>query len=92
VTQPARVDIAEPPDLVLSRGFLGGDEAAFRLLYHRHTPRRRMIIRRLLGDRTADVEDVLQETWLAGGRGLHTCHGTGSAEPRFALAVLPCGS
>lgn len=64
--------LAELPDSVLIRRFLRGEEAAFRALYGRHTPRLRMIVWRLLGAaRRDEVDDVVQETWLAGCRGIH---------------------
>ncbi len=77
MTQPATAADIALPDRTLIRGFLDGDEAAFGVLYHRHTPRLRMIVRRLLGPHTADVDEVVQETWLAGCRGLHGFNGTG---------------
>jgi RNA polymerase sigma-70 factor, ECF subfamily len=59
-------------DAALISRFLGGDEAAFRELYARHTPRLRMVVMRLLGAaRRDEVDDVVQETWLAGCRGIH---------------------
>jgi RNA polymerase sigma-70 factor, ECF subfamily len=42
----------------------GGDEAAFRSLYRRHTPRLYQVVLRLLAGSEADAEDVVQETWL----------------------------
>ena len=64
--------LSELTDAALIGRFLGGDEAAFRELYLRHTPRLRMIIMRLLGAaRRDEVDDVVQETWLAGCRGIH---------------------
>jgi RNA polymerase sigma factor (sigma-70 family) len=65
----------ELPDAALIRRFLDGDERAFRALYQRHTPRLRMIVARLLGRRRAETDDVVQETWLAGCRGLHRFNG-----------------
>lgn len=41
-----------------------GEEAAFRILYRRHTPRMYAVVRRLLGARRAEAEDVVQEAWL----------------------------
>jgi RNA polymerase sigma factor (sigma-70 family) len=40
------------------------DEAAFRALYRTHTPRLYALLLRLLGGRTADAEDAVQETWI----------------------------
>jgi RNA polymerase sigma-70 factor (ECF subfamily) len=41
-----------------------GDEAAFRALYRRHTPRLYLLVLRLLGGAEAEAEDVVQEAWL----------------------------
>jgi RNA polymerase sigma-70 factor (ECF subfamily) len=65
----------ELPDSALIHRFLDGDERAFRLLYERHTPRLKMTLQRLLGARRQDVDDVVQDTWLAGCRGLHGYRG-----------------
>lgn len=64
--------LSDLTDAALIGRFLGGDEAAFRELYLRHTPRLRMIIVRLLGaTRRDEVDDVVQETWLAACRSVH---------------------
>jgi RNA polymerase sigma-70 factor (ECF subfamily) len=65
----------ELPDGALIRRFLDGDERAFRLLYERHTPRLKMTLQRLLGSRRQDADDLVQDTWLAGCRGLHGYRG-----------------
>lgn len=59
-----------PSDLALVRRTIDGDERAFRVLYERHTPRLKMLVRRLLGRQAVDPDDVLQETWLAACRAL----------------------
>ena len=43
-----------------------GDEAAFRLLYRRHTPKLWPTVLRMLGGTAAEAEaeDVIQETWI----------------------------
>lgn len=71
----ARSLLAELPDSALIRRFLDGDEDAFRALYQRHTPRLRMVIARLLGSRADDVDDVVQDAWLRGCRGIHGFNG-----------------
>jgi RNA polymerase sigma-70 factor (ECF subfamily) len=66
---------AEPPDSLLIRRFLDGDEGAFRALYQRHTPRLRMVVARMLGERRDETDDVVQEAWLKGCRGIHGFNG-----------------
>jgi RNA polymerase sigma-70 factor, ECF subfamily len=41
-----------------------GDEAAFRDLYRRYTPRLYLTALRLLGQSEMDAEDAVQETWI----------------------------
>ena len=78
-------DLTDP---ALIGRFLGGDETAFRELYLRHTPRLRMIVLRLLGDaRRAEVDDVVQETWLAACRGIHRYSG----DAKFASWLTTIG-
>ena len=43
---------------------LRGDEAAFRVLYQRHTPRLFQFVLRVVGGAEHDAEDVVQETWI----------------------------
>jgi RNA polymerase sigma-70 factor (ECF subfamily) len=45
------------------------DEAAFRTLYRRHTPRLYQVLARIL-DVRADAEDAAQETWMRAVQGL----------------------
>lgn len=47
-----------------------GDEAAFRALYRRYTPRLYLMVLRMLGGRVHDAEDVIQDTWLHAVSGL----------------------
>ena len=75
VTVTVSVALAELPDSALIRRFLDGDEGAFRALYHRHTPRLRMVICRLLGPRRDDADDLVQDTWMRGCRGIHGFNG-----------------
>lgn len=75
------------PDSVLIRRFLDGEESAFRALYQRHTPRLRMIVWRLLGARHEETDDVIQETWMAGCRGMHRYNG----EAKFASWLTTIG-
>lgn len=56
----------DPTDRALAARVLEGDEAAFRTLYRRHTPRLWPLILRLLGGSAAraEAEDAVQETWI----------------------------
>jgi RNA polymerase sigma factor (sigma-70 family) len=57
---PAHVD-----DRVLAEALLlRGDEASFRELYRRHTPRLYQFVLRIMGGGEADAEDVVQEAWI----------------------------
>ncbi len=75
------------PDADLIGRFLDGDEKAFRLLYDRHTPRLKMTLLRMLGRIDQGVEDVVQETWLAGCRSMHTFRG----EAKFSTWLTTIG-
>ena len=62
---------ARQSDKELAVLVLSGDEAAFRQLYRRHTPRLLALVLRFLGGggNEADAEDVVQEAWVrAAGR------------------------
>ena len=83
----ASVVMAELPDSVLIHRFLDGDEGAFRTLYQRHTPRLRMVIWRLLGANDSEVDDLVQETWFKGCRGIHGFNG----ESKFATWLTSIG-
>jgi RNA polymerase sigma-70 factor (ECF subfamily) len=59
-----------PPEETTLLAAVGqGDEAAFRTLYRRYTPRLLRLMLRLMGE-PADADDAVQETWLRGVRGL----------------------
>jgi RNA polymerase sigma-70 factor (ECF subfamily) len=47
-----------------------GDEAAFRTLYRRHTPPVYALVVRMLGDASAEADDVLQDAWMRAVRAL----------------------
>jgi RNA polymerase sigma factor (sigma-70 family) len=66
------------PDAALVRQALAGDEEAFRLLYRRHSPRLRGLIRRLIGRAGDESDDVLQVVWLRAMRGAATFRWTSS--------------
>ena len=46
------------------------DEGSFRTLYRRHTPLLYALAARLAGGRTAEAEEVVQETWIRAVAGL----------------------
>ena len=58
--------MSDATDRALADRVLTGDEAAFRALYRRHTPRLWPLVLRMLGGSTArpEAEDVVQETWI----------------------------
>jgi RNA polymerase sigma factor (sigma-70 family) len=82
ISEPTLADTpaSDPPlpDAVLVRQALAGDEEAFRLLYRRHSPRLRGLIRRVIGRAGHDSEDVLQVVWLRAMRGAATFRWTSS--------------
>jgi RNA polymerase sigma-70 factor (ECF subfamily) len=55
-----------------------GDEAAFRELYRRHTPRLFPLVLRLVGGGEMDAEDVVQEAWIRATAGLKRFRGDSS--------------
>ena len=87
---------AAVPDETLVRRFLDGSEPAFRALHDRHTPRLRMLVRRLLGRHQHELDDAVQETWIAASRGAHAFRGDAAFATwlaaiavRIALKRLP---
>jgi RNA polymerase sigma-70 factor (ECF subfamily) len=68
----------DDPDTGLLPAVARGDEAAFRTLYRRHTPRLRLLVLRILGGHEGDSEDVVQESWIRAMRSLAQFRG-GSA-------------
>jgi RNA polymerase sigma-70 factor (ECF subfamily) len=65
----ARLGMLEDADLA-ARVLEDGDEAAFRVLYRRHTPAVYQFALRLVGGSEADAEDVVQDAWLRAVRSL----------------------
>lgn len=62
---------SEPGDRELAdRVVARGDEAAFRVLYGRHSPAVYALVVRMLGASGPDAEDVLQDAWLRAVRAL----------------------
>lgn len=70
MTPPPGPPAPDEPDDVLLPALAAGDEAAFRILYRRHTPRLRWLVLRLLGGHEADTDDAVQEGWLRAVAGL----------------------
>lgn len=60
----------EPSDENLLLRIAAGDEAAFRIVYRRHTPAMYAAALRLLRRGASEAEDVVQEAWLRAVRGL----------------------
>jgi RNA polymerase sigma-70 factor (ECF subfamily) len=57
-------------DRELAARFADGEEAAFRTLYRDHSPALFAFIRRILGRRSEQAEDVLQDVWMRAVRDL----------------------
>ena len=55
-----------------------GDEAAFRELYRRHTPRLYPLVLRMVGGAEMDAEDVVQEAWMRAVAGMKRFRGDSS--------------
>lgn len=64
---------------------VGGSEEAFRVLYRRHSPRLRGLIRRLLGCVADESDDVLQVVWL------RAMLGAATFKRQSALSTWLCG-
>jgi RNA polymerase sigma-70 factor (ECF subfamily) len=64
-----------PTDRDLIGRFIAGDDSAFAALHARHDPRLRALLRRILGSHADELDDVVQDTWLAGCRGLSRFEG-----------------
>jgi RNA polymerase sigma factor (sigma-70 family) len=68
-----RAEAPAVPDQALAQALLlRGDEAAFRELYTRHTPRLFQFVLRIVGGAEHDAEDVVQETWIRATNALST--------------------
>lgn len=67
---PAADPDPEPDRVLTERIRADADEAAFRTLYRRHTPRAWQYALRLTGGHAADAEDLIQDMWLGAIRGL----------------------
>jgi RNA polymerase sigma-70 factor (ECF subfamily) len=67
-----------------------GDEEAFRLLYRRHTPRLYAMALRLLAGRSADAEDVVQDTWLRAAARLADFEWRAALSTWLAAIVINC--
>jgi RNA polymerase sigma-70 factor (ECF subfamily) len=64
VNATAEAVMLDSDDRTLAESVMAGDEAAFRQLYGRHSPRLFCLVLRLLGGVEADAEDVVQEAWI----------------------------
>ena len=64
--------MGDPTDDELLTRVASGDEAAFRVLYRRHTPAMYASAYRMVARRSADAEDIVQEAWMRAVRQLHS--------------------
>jgi RNA polymerase sigma-70 factor (ECF subfamily) len=82
--------LSEPPDTGLIERVRSGDEAAFRLLYRRHTPAMYAAALRLLARHTSDAEDAVQEAWLRAVRGLGGFRGDSALRTWLVGIAIRC--
>lgn len=59
---------AEDELRLFRRGLVDGDDDAWRILYHRHTPGL-LRLAQLLAERRDDADDLVHDTWLRAARG-----------------------
>lgn len=79
IVRPLRLAVAPGPvdDSGLVLRIQGDDEAAFRELYLRHAAYVARVVYRLMGD-DADVDDIVQDTFVDAADGIATVHEPGS--------------
>lgn len=70
----------EDDDAVLVGRVLRGDRAAFRMLYARHSRYVAGVVYRLMGD-DADLEDIVQDTFVRAAERLDTLRSPGQVRP-----------
>ena len=75
---------------LVERVLSGGDEAAFRELYRRHSPILYRLAMRLLGSGDPDAADVLQEAWCRAFGALRRFGGHSSLRTWLAGVVVNC--
>jgi RNA polymerase sigma-70 factor (ECF subfamily) len=81
----------DPDDRALvSRFARERDEAAFRVLYRRHTPRLYALALRILGHRMTDAEDLVQEAWVRAAERLHQFRWESALRTWLAGIVVNC--
>ena len=78
------------PDATLVIRARAGDEAAFRTLYRRHTPRAFAVVVRMLAWRRTDAEDVVQEAWMRAAASLSTFRGESAFGTWFTGIAIRC--
>jgi len=80
-----------PEDRDLVRAFLGrGDEAAFRVLFRRHTPAMFLLASRLLGGADRGAEDAVQEAWSRAARRLSVFRAESTLRTWLCGIVVRC--
>lgn len=77
-------------DQALQLAVQGGDEAAFRVLYRRHTPAMYAVALRMLARRVPEAEDAVQEAWLRAVRGLPAFRGESTLRTWLIGITIRC--
>jgi RNA polymerase sigma-70 factor (ECF subfamily) len=81
----------QPTDQELCDRFVRqGDEAAFRVLFRRHSPRLYAIALRMLAGRVADAEDAVQDAWLRAASGLRRFEWRSALSTWLSGIVINC--
>lgn len=56
--------MSEPDDMMLIQAYIGGDEKAFEVLYHRYRRQLYGYLCNLLSNNSADADEIFEETWI----------------------------
>ena len=78
------------PDRVLALEVVAGNEAAFRALYRRHTPKLYRTALRIAGGDTRDAEELTHDAWVRAVAGLSTFEWRSQLSTWLVAIVLNC--
>ncbi|MEX2663139.1 MAG: sigma-70 family RNA polymerase sigma factor [Vicinamibacterales bacterium] len=75
---------------LVARFLRARDESSFRALYRRHTPALYGLALRLLGHRSADADDVIQDTWIRAAERLNGFRWESTVRTWLASIAVNC--